>query len=182
VFCQKALFTSSRWGFTFLNATAAKAAVPALTINRLWSTLAPSRSPTKSRGSDLGKHVLSWNVLQTEGCELGNGHRSRTRGVLRLGRWLNRTAASHMQAADHCDRQPAFSTQNLRNPGARTDDFFQISARERLLLHAELDRLWDRVGPLDDAPSRTHQSASPEHPGDRRLAFRPSHPKALDLF
>src|SRR5215470_1111816 len=28
------------------------------------------------RGSDLGKHVLPRNALQTEGCELGNVHRS----------------------------------------------------------------------------------------------------------
>jgi hypothetical protein len=54
---------------------------------------------------------------------------------------LCRDAEAFVQAADRCDRQPAFSAENLRNPGARTDDFFQISARESLLLHAELDRL-----------------------------------------
>jgi hypothetical protein len=46
-----------------------------------------------------------------------------------------------VHAVDHCDRQLAFSTQNLRNPGARTDDLFQISVRESLLLHAVIDRL-----------------------------------------
>src|SRR5262249_41080702 len=50
-------------------------------------------------GSDLGNHPPPRNALQMEGCELGNAHRSRTRAVLRLGRWLNRTAASRIRYA-----------------------------------------------------------------------------------
>jgi hypothetical protein len=49
-----------------------------------------------------------------------------------------------MQAPDHANRQAALAVQDLRNARSRSDERFQVLAREPLLFHGELDRL-DRI-------------------------------------
>ena len=44
-----------------------------------------------------------------------------------------------MQAADHRDRESSLPIQDLGDSGARANDLFQVSSREALLLHTELD-------------------------------------------
>src|SRR5450631_740552 len=68
-----------------------------------------------------------------------------------IPRWadqhLGGNAETIMQAPYHANRQAALAVQDLRNARSRSDERFQVLAREALLLHAELDRL-DRIGRL----------------------------------
>ena len=64
-----------------------------------------------------------------------------------------------MQATDHGDREPALPVQDLGDPGARSDNLFQILSRKPLLLHPGLDSLdgirrVDRIGSDSARPHR----------------------------
>ncbi len=45
-----------------------------------------------------------------------------------------------MQAADHIDRQAAFSVHDFRDACARSDQRFEVFPGQAKLLHPELDR------------------------------------------